>query len=52
MDVLAEAVAQALKEEAKNVTVELTLNLIYRDGQWCIVADNALLDAISGGVLY
>ena len=52
MEVLAEAVAMALKEEAQTVSVELTLNLIYRDGQWWIVADNALLDAISGGVLY
>ena len=51
MEVLEEAVAKALKEDAQNVTVELTVNLIFRDGQWWIVADNALLNAISGGVL-
>ena len=52
MAALEEAVKDALKEEAQNVTTELTLNLIYRDGQWWIVADNALLNVISGGVLY
>lgn len=52
MEVLEDAVAKALKEDAQNVSVELTVNLVYRDGQWWIVADNALLNAISGGVLY
>lgn len=52
LDVLEEAVTQALKEDAQNVSTELTLNLIYRDGRWWVLADNALLDAISGGVLY
>ena len=52
MDVLEKAVKTALKRDAKNISVELTLNLIYRDGQWWIVADHALLNAISGGILY
>ena len=52
MEVLEDAVAEALKKDAQNVSVELTVNLVFRDGQWWIVADTALLNAISGGVLY
>ena len=52
MEVLEDAVAVALKEDAQTVSVELTVNLVYRNGQWWVVADNALLNAISGGVLY
>lgn len=52
MDVLCEAVEDALREDAKEMTVELTLNLSYQDGQWWVVADSQLLDAISGGILY
>ena len=52
MEVLRDAVAQALAEDAVVKTVELTVKLSYQDGNWWIVADNALLDAISGGILY
>lgn len=52
MDVLYDAAVQALKEDAQELTVELTLNLSYQNGQWWVVADNELLDAISGGILY
>lgn len=52
MEVLRDAMADALEEDAALMSVELTLNMVYRDGQWWIVADSALLDAISGGVLY
>ena len=52
MEVLENAVAEALEENVQNVSVELTVNLVFRNGQWWIVADNALLNAISGGVLY
>lgn len=52
MDVLEDAVAEALKKDAQNVSVELTVSMVFRDGQWWIVADNALLNVISGGVLY
>ena len=33
-------------------TVELTIQISYQDGSWWVIADNALLDAISGGILY
>lgn len=52
MDVLYEAARQALEEDAAMRTVELTVQLVYSEGQWWVVADSALLDAISGGILY
>lgn len=50
MEVLKEAVQQALREDAKTVSREVTLNLIHREGQWWVVPDQTLLKAISGGV--
>jgi hypothetical protein len=52
MAVLFEAAEDALAEDARTVTVSLTVNLKFRDGQWWIVSDTALLDAISGGILF
>lgn len=52
MGVLKDAVADALEEDARKMTVELTVNLSYQNGNWWVVADEALLDAISGGILY
>lgn len=52
MEVLRDAVRQALEEDAVTRTVELTVKLSYQDENWWVVADNALLDAISGGILY
>lgn len=52
MDVLYDAAVAALEEDAAEKTVELTINLAYQDGQWWVVADSALLNAISGGTLY
>lgn len=52
MDVLYDAATAALKEDAQTITAELTVNMAFQNGQWWIIADKALLDAISGGVLY
>ena len=52
MGVLHDAVVDALKEDARTKTVELTVNLSYQAGEWWVVADEALLNAISGGILY
>ena len=52
MDVLYDAAVAALEEDATTITTELTLNMTYQDGQWWIIADKLLLDAISGGILY
>lgn len=52
MAVLYDAALQALEEDAVMSSVELTIQLSYHEGQWWVVADTALLDAISGGILY
>ena len=52
MDSLKEAVTMALKEDAKQTSVELTLNLIYRDKQWWVVSNSQLMNAISGGIVH
>lgn len=50
MSVLHEAAQAALAEDARYPEKEIIVNLIYRQGQWWIVADDALLDAVSGGI--
>lgn len=52
LEVLLDAARMSIEEDGKSVTVELTVNLKYRDGRWWVVADKALLDAISGSVLF
>ena len=42
----------ALKEDAKQTSVELTLNLIYRNKQWWVVSNSQLINAISGGIMH
>ena len=39
---------QALSEDAQTVTRDVTLGLIYQDGAWWVVPDQALLKIISG----
>lgn len=48
--VLNQALEQALAEDAKILTREVTMNLICRDGQWWVVPDQALLSVLAGGV--
>lgn len=50
MEVLNDAVIQALEQNSTVSSREITLNLTYQDGQWWIVPDSALLEAISGGI--
>lgn len=52
MEVLHDAVRDALEEDAQMMTVDLTVKLSYQDGKWWVVADEALYNAISGGILY
>lgn len=49
-EVLREAVAQALAEDAKTVTGHVTVKLVRDQDQWWVVPDTALLETISGGV--
>lgn len=51
MGALYDAALEALEEDAGTVSWEITLNLIYKDGQWWIMPEQSLLQAISGGVL-
>ncbi len=51
MEVLEDAVTDALKEDAQMTGAEFTLNLVYRDGNWVVVSDSALMAAISGNVV-
>lgn len=51
MDVLYDAAAQALQTDAKTTQQKLTLYLVYRQGQWWVKPDRALIGAISGGTV-
>ena len=50
-----EALQQAVEESiARNVeteTMELTVNLIWQDDRWWVLSDDALLSALSGGIV-
>lgn len=50
MDVLYDAAVAALAEDARYVEVTFTMKLVYRDGRWLAVADDELLNAISGSL--
>ena len=51
MDVLRQAARQALAEDAVYETVQVQVNLVYKNGQWWVVPDTALLNVISGGMV-
>ena len=51
MQVLYDAAVEALAEDAATVSADVTINMIYENGQWWIVSDPQLLGAITGGVL-
>lgn len=51
MEVLKDAVIDALAEDAEMTGAEFTINLVYRDGNWLVVSDSALLAAISGEIV-
>ena len=47
---LRDVTLDALEEDAKSKEQTLTVNLVYKKGQWWVVPDQALLSAISGGI--
>lgn len=51
MGVLYDAAQDALEQDIRYTSWDLTLNLIYENGQWWIMPEQALLVAISGGIL-
>lgn len=50
MSVLLDATAMALERDAVYNEQEITLNLVFKQGQWWIMPEQALLSAISGGI--
>lgn len=50
-EIYSQAVEEAVKENTPSVRHEITMNLIHRDGQWWVVPDQALLEAISGNMI-
>jgi len=52
MSVLYDAAEVALAEDAVTTSMDLTVNMVYQNETWWIIADRNLLDAISGGILY
>ena len=50
MDVLKEAVEQALREDVQYTQQEFVINLTYKDGRWWVIPGQELLSAVSGGI--
>ena len=48
--VVTDAAREALREDAAYLETELTVELVYLRGQWWILADQELMQAISGGI--
>lgn len=49
MNVLFDAVYQSLQEDARYVSQDVTLNLVYQQGKWWVMPDQEFLAVISGG---
>ena len=50
MAVLLEAAQMALEQDAVYNEQEITLNLVFKQGQWWVMPEAPLLSAISGGI--
>lgn len=51
LSVLRDAAAQAIAEDGITQDQELVLNLVFEKGQWWVMPDQSLFNAISGGIL-
>jgi len=51
MAVLYDAAKSALETDGRTMTHRITINLIYENGQWWIMPEDGLLDAITGGFI-
>lgn len=51
MGVLRDATMEALREDSRFIDQEIVMNLIYDQGSWWVLADQSLMNAISGGVV-
>ena len=50
-ELMAQAAKEALAQESKFITREVTLSMVHRDGQWWVLPEADLLEAISYGLL-
>lgn len=50
MEALHDAVRDAIDQDAQKKTVEVTVNLIWRDNKWWVLPDAPLLSALSGEI--
>lgn len=50
LEVLNDAAQMALKRDSVFVETTFTVNLVYRNGQWLVVPDAQLLEAVTGGL--
>lgn len=51
MAVLRDAVKDALREDAEYTEQELTMSLIYEQGQWWVIPEQQLIRAVSGNLI-
>lgn len=51
LNVLYDSAKDALREDAKTVSKDITVSMVYDNGQWWIMPESGLLDAISAGML-
>ena len=49
-EILEEAVRQALEEDVRYTYQTVTLQLVCREGKWWVMPDEALLNAVFGGI--
>lgn len=50
-EVMAAAVEKTLAEEPEMLTVETTVGIVYEQGQWWAIPDQALMTALAGGLV-
>ena len=48
--IVVDAVRETVAQDAQYLEADLTVNLAFTDGKWWIVADDALVSFISGGM--
>lgn len=51
MEVLRDATQEAIAQDAAYTTQEVTLDLVYENGQWWVVPSQNLMNVISGGII-
>lgn len=51
-EVLCEAAEGVIKEYSRSTSISITVHMVYQNGQWWVLAEEPLLHAISGGILY